>query len=390
MAERVAKRQALLHCCEIMQGGGGYFQRLLQLIAECREVMHLQFYILANDTTGKEIQHALLQARKREVEVSIVLDGVGSMNLPQRFCQRFEAAGVKLRFYSPIKFSIPFRTGRRLHHKLAVFDQEKALVGGLNLADRYRGDAQEPPWLDFAVYMEGAVCEQLHELAESIANKKPYPKIPFKKLLSKEAPLGKDKIEVRVNDLLKGRREVRRGYYRALASARSSVTIAASYFLPKKRIINLLCKAAARGVDTRLILPGETDVPFYHTGVKYLYPKLLEAGVKIYEYQPTILHAKVAVVDGRWCTIGSFNLNDLSELLSVELNVEIFDQDGAQELQQKLAEIIAQDCREVNLDEYLNAPWLVRLKWKFFYAIIVHAFRLVYWFAEKEKGDAIS
>jgi cardiolipin synthase A/B len=365
-----------------MEGGVGVFDRLLQLIAECREVMHLQYYILSYDTTGKMIQHALIDASKRGVEVYLVLDGIGSIDLPQRVRQRLEAAGIKLRFFSPVRFAIPFRTGRRLHHKLAVFDREKALVGGLNLADRYRGSEAERPWLDFAVYLEGEICAELHELAESHSSKRPYPEIKVKQWLKKEAPLSKSLVEVRVNDLLKGRREVRRGYHRALVTARHSLTIAASYFLPKRHIIKLLRKAAARGVDTRLILPSQTDVPFYGTAVKYLYPRLLKSGVRIFEYLPSVLHAKVAVADGRWCTIGSYNLNDLSDLLSVELNIEIFDPALAGSLQDKLDLVIALECREVKPEEYLHASWFSRLKWKAFYLGIMQSIRILHWFTE--------
>jgi cardiolipin synthase len=384
---RNAANKAMLHCCEVVPGGVGYFERLLRLIGECREVMHLQYYILSHDNTGKEIQHAILEARSRGVEVFIVLDGIGSMDLPQRVRQRLLDAGIQLRFFSPVRFSIPFRTGRRLHHKLAVFDREKALVGGLNLADRYRGSAQEPPWLDFAVYLEGAICAELHELAEGYAHKKSYPAIAVKKILAKDTPLGKSQAEARVNDLFKGRREVRRGYHRALANARHSVTIAASYFLPKRHIIKLLRKAAERGVATRLILPAQTDVPFYQTAVKYLYPRLLRAGVQIYEYRPSVLHAKVAVADGRWCTIGSYNLNDLSDLLSVELNIEIFDHAIASGLQEQLDAIIAHDCRRVDENDYLQASWTTRLKWRLYYVGILQSIRILHWFTEERKVE---
>ncbi|MDV7393304.1 phospholipase D-like domain-containing protein, partial [Arthrospira platensis SPKY1] len=178
---------------------------------------------------------------------------------------------------------------------------------------------------------------------------------------------------------------VRRGYHRALATARHSLTVAASYFLPKRHIIKLLRKSAERGVETRLILPAHTDVPFYSTAVKYLYPRLLRAGVKIYEYLPSVLHAKVAVADGRWCSIGSYNLNDLSDLLSVELNIEVFDHAIARQLQAQLDEVIARDCREVDVNEYLNASWTARLKWKLYYLGILQSIRILHWFTDDRK-----
>ncbi|MCB0571637.1 MAG: hypothetical protein KDC66_17825 [Phaeodactylibacter sp.] len=369
---------------EILQGGEGYFQRLLWLIESAREVIHLQYYILSDDPSGREIQQALLNARSRGVEVNVLLDGVGSMNLSRRFRKGLVDAGVTLRFFSPVKFSIPFRTGRRLHLKLAVFDRSFALVGGLNIAERYRGNAEEPPWLDFAVLIEGDICGELAELAASLLAKRPYPKIPIKRLLGKP-PLGRQKVEVRLNDVFQGRREIRRGYNRAISSARKSLTVVASYFLPKRRMVKLLCKAASRGVEVRLILPGQSDVLFYGTAVKYLYPMLLKSGVRLFEYQPAVLHAKAVVADDKWCSIGSFNLNDLSELLSIELNIEIFDENVACAFQERLDEIMQRDCLEARAEDYLKASTFSRFKRKLFYLGIIQSIRLLHWFTEDNR-----
>ncbi len=385
MPEISETQHSAFQSIEIIQGGEGFFQRLLWLIEASREVIHLQYYIISDDETGREVQQALIKAGRRGVEVNILVDGIGSVNLPKRFRKELEDAGASLRFFSPVKFSIPFRTGRRMHHKLAVFDKSKALVGGLNIANRYRGSSMERPWLDFAVFLEGGeVCEELHRLAASIFFKKPYPKISLKKLL-KKGRLGRSKVEVRLNDVFQGRREIRRGYNRAIIGARRSLTLVASYFLPGRRMLKLICKAASRGVDVRLILPGQTDVLFYSTAVKYLYPKLLRCGVRIFEYQPAILHAKVAVADGRWCSVGSFNLNDLSDLLSVELNIEIFDQEVAGAFQEHLNQAILLDCVEANPADYLNAPWHASLARKLFYLGIIQSIRLLHWFTEERQ-----
>jgi len=372
-----------------MTGGEAYFKRYLQLIEESREILHLQVYIFNNDRTGKEVQQALIRAASRGVKVALLLDGFGSANLPKKFLKKFEDAGIEVRFFSRLRFSVPFRMGRRLHHKLLVIDYHKAIVGGINVADRYRGTGEEQPWLDYAVYLEGPICIQLHEMAGRITKKRNLLKLQQLKRLNRlwkrkeKGPVSD--IRILENDFLKNKLQIRRSYTQAIRSARHSLIIVNSYFLPSFKLLGRLAQKSRQGVEIALVLPHKSDVLFYNTAVKYQYRILLAAGIRIYEYPKAVLHAKVAAADNRWCTIGSYNLNDLSDLLSLELNIEIRDPAVAAPFQEELWSVIRKDCIEVSGSTYLRPSIFFRIIWKVYYTGLIISLRLLYWLTDKNR-----
>ena len=349
--------------CEILRGGPRYFDRYVEVINESREVLHLQVYIFNQDTTGRMIQDALILASRRGVKTSLVLDAIGSRHLHKEFLDRFSEAGIEVRFFSKVYFRLPFRIGRRLHLKLLVADRNRAILGGINNADRYHGTDDQLPWLDFAIYLEGAVCGGLHNIAERISTRRSFTKF-WKWDLSK-AKAATTPLQVRVleNDFFKNKLQIRRSYHRAFNGAKSSLIVFASYFLPSLKMLGSLEKVASRGVDVKLVLMKKSDVVLYTKAVKYLYGRLLKKGIKIYEYPPTIMHAKVAVMDNQWCTIGSYNLNDLSDLLSIELNVEVADPFVVEPFQKELLTIIQNDCIEVAAVAYTRASMIKKFFW---------------------------
>ncbi len=375
--------------CEILAGGQYYFDRILQMIDESREVLHLQVYIFNNDATGRSVQEALIRASQRGVRVSLVFDGIGSGHLPKIFLNRFLAAGIEVRFFSKVHFRIPLRMGRRLHHKLVVADQHQALVGGINIADRYRGNEKEPPWLDYAIYLEGDICIHLHQLAEKILKKRD-PKV-LKQVGKRRLKQTISGINARLleNDFFGKKLQIRKSYYAAIPKAEKEIVVFASYFLPSLKFLRLLEKASARGIAVSIVLPEKTDVLFYQTAVKYMYKRMLKKGIHIYEYTATVLHAKVAVIDGKWASIGSYNLNDLSDLLSIELNVEIIDRSIVNTFQEQLKTIIQQDCRKVEDSAYTKVSLFQRLLWSTYYFGIRQALKLLYWLTDKKKDYPI-
>lgn len=375
--------------CEIFQGGEDYFARYLHIIDQAQHTLHLQVYIFKEDTTGKLIQDALIKASLRGVQVFLVMDGVGSWHIKGGFLNRFIKAGITVRFFSKIHFSFPLRMGRRLHLKLLVADYQKAIVGGINIANRYRGKETELPWLDFAVYLEGTICIRLHNLAIGVLNKRNFKKTALGNWWKKEKSTLTPKIEVKVNDFYKGKLEIRKGYHKAIRSAENTLIIFAGYFLPKYKMLGLLEKAVERGVEVRLVLPQKTDTYFYNNAVKVLCEKLLDKGIKIYEYPLSILHAKVAVVDNQWCTIGSYNLNDLSDLLSVELNIEISDALIVSNFQTQLDTIIKNDCIERLKSDLSKASRFYKWRCRVYYLGIIQAIRLLHWLTVKEEKNRL-
>lgn len=376
-------------CCEILAGGQHYFDRILQVIDESREVLHLQVYIFNNDATGLSVQEALIRASRRGVRVSLVFDGIGSGHLPKNFLNRFLEAGIEVRFFSKVHFRIPLRMGRRLHHKLVVADQDKALVGGINIADRYRGNEKEKPWLDYAVYLEGDICIRLHQLAERILRKRDAKALKQAGESRPKQTISGINARLLENDFFGKKLQVRKSYYAAILKAENEIVVFASYFLPSLKLMRLLEKASARGIAVSIVLPEKTDVLFYQTAVKYLYRRMLKKGIGIYEYTATVLHAKVAVVDGEWASIGSYNLNDLSDLLSIELNVEIIDRSIVNTFQERLKTIIQQDCSKIEGAAYTKVPLFQRLLWSTYYFGILQALKLLYWLTDKKKDYPI-
>ncbi len=375
--------------CEIFQGGTDYFARYLQMIDQAQHTLHLQVYIFNEDATGKAVQEALIKASLRGVQVFLVVDGVGSRHIKGDFLNRFINAGITIHFFSKIHFSFPLRIGRRLHHKLLVADHQKAMVGGINIANRYLGKETKLPWLDFAVYLEGTICIKLHNLAVGILNKRNFKKTNLGDWWKKEKRAPILKIEVKVNDFYKGKLEIRRGYHKAIRLAENTLIIFAGYFLPKYNMLRLLEKAAERGVAVSLVLPKKTDAYFYNAAVKVLCEKLLDKGIKIYEYPLAIMHAKVAVVDNQWCTIGSYNLNDLSDLLSVELNIEISDSLIVSNFQTQLDTIIKNDCIELLQADLSKASRFYKWRWRIYYLGIIQSIRLLHWLTIKEEKNRL-
>ncbi len=368
---------------EIVESGAPFFERLEAMIARARQRLFLLTYILDEDDTGRAVVAALAEAVRRGVSAHVVLDGVGSGHLSRRFVDAIRRAGIELRFFSPLHFELPFRMGRRLHLKLLVVDAQEALVGGINIADRYRGGADELPWLDYAVWLRGRPCVKLEELALDILNRRIFrpvtPRFRFR------GPV----VEVLLNDFFRNRLAIRRSYLRMLRLARDEVIIFSSYFLPNLRMLRRIGAAAKRGVRLVLVVPHVSDAFLYRAAVQYLYPYLLKRGVELYEYRPAVLHAKVAVRDGQWLTVGSYNLNDLSDLLSVELNIGINDRALAAPFADRLKQVIATDCLRVAPAPYLHAPWYKRMRWWLSYLGLIQLLRVLHYLTRREARNFI-
>lgn len=230
--------------------------------------------------------------------------------------------------------------GRRLHHKVVVADGKTALIGGINIADKYHGTKTEEPWLDFAVQVEGKIAEQLLELCRNIYFRKK--RQIRKKIMT--AFYSHDRISVRIlqNDWLKRKNEISIAYLKSIRNAKKEVIIVGSYFLPGRRLTDSLKKAARNGVKIKLILSGISDVPLVRLAGRYLYSSLLKKNIELYEWNKSVWHGKAAVVDSEWITIGSFNLNHLSSYGSIEMNVEIASTKFASYFASYLQTVIAQ------------------------------------------------
>jgi cardiolipin synthase A/B len=355
----------MIHACtkcnkvQLMRGGKQYFDLLITLINNAIECIHIQTYIFNDDETGQLVAAALKQAAKRHVAVYLLVDGYASQIMSKSFIYELREAGIQFRFFEPLLKSKYFYFGRRMHHKIAVIDVRYALVGGINIADRYNDIHGKPAWLDFALFAEGDIAQQLCILCWKSWNKYPLKMsitpCEIKKIDFKPAQEFKTEIKMRRNDWVRSKNEISSTYINMLRTAKKEVTIMCSYFLPGVNIRKQIVAAIKRGVHVKVIASGYSDIAVAKFAERWLYDWLLRNKVELYEYQKSILHAKLAICDKEWMTIGSYNINDISAYASIELNLDVPNKDFATEVKQVLDGIIKNDCILIKKEHHWHA-----------------------------------
>lgn len=340
------------HELELVRSGEPFFEQVLRIIDSAQRIIHFQMYIFDEDNTGKEVASALIRARKRGVEILMALDSYGSKSLSTAFIAGLRNSGIQFKFFSPLPAHFYFfRLGRRMHNKAIVADYSEALIGGINIADKYRGTAEEVPWLDYAICVKGPLCVELSRICERIFWEKYFGKIKNEKKGIPNPNAGNARSRLALNDWFRRKNQIGAGYKAAIKKSQSSVAIMASYFLPSRSLRTTLKYAARRGVRVSVLLPGKSDLAMAKRATTYLYRWLLKNNIAIYEWEKSILHGKMAVVDNKWVTIGSYNLNHLSEYSSIEMNVEVLDETFAATTQRALSELMQQSTA-ITTDTY--------------------------------------
>lgn len=287
--------------------GSAHFAAMHALIASARSSVHLQVYILADDTTGRAVMASLVEAARRGVRVQLLLDGYASRRDRVPLLAELEASGGRVRYFEPLWRDLRFRLGRRLHVKVLVVDARTAIVGGRNIADRYNDMDGERGWCDMAVQLEGPPAAELDLVCQRmwmgpVARLREGRRMTHGTGARASAPGAQ--VCVRSNDRLAGRAEVVAGYRTLVRGAQRELLLMGSYFLPGRSVRGWLREAVRRGVEVHVVLTGHSDVWLSKHAERYLYARLLGMGVHLHEYLPTVLHAKCAVADGRLSTVG--------------------------------------------------------------------------------------
>lgn len=372
---------------QLVRGGSPYFDLLEKLIDGAKESIHLQAYIYEGDETGTRITNALLRAAKRGVKVYVLLDGYASRSLSNAIIDDMRKAGIHFRWFEPLFKGTNFFVGRRMHHKVVVADGLYSLVGGMNISNRYNDMPDEPAWLDWAAYVIGEASTELYNrctqmwLRRTSRTRSPAIKIP--------APLSENNncyVRVRINDWMRNKNQISRSYVEMFHHAESQITIMSSYFLPGRIFRKNLRLAAMRGVRIRIILTKISDVTLAKLAERFFYPWLLKRKIEIYEYRKKVLHGKMAICDGQWVTVGSYNFNDLSAYASIELNLDVQDEAFSHRVDQALENIIKQDCDRVIEKELIHKTYIWnRMIHRMAYALI-RFFLFIFTFSfRKEK-----
>ena len=373
------------HALRLLQCGREFFPAMVQAIDASSTEVRLETYIFHFDASGCDIAQALCRAGQRGVRVYLLMDGVGSPEVPLEWQQRFVEASVQWHRFSPLGnlgLLVPMRW-RRLHRKLCVVDGEVAFCGGINILDDLLDPVfgtLESPRFDFSVRVTGplvaevlramvqfwrrlVVTRQIKQLAFHSARQSW--EIEGDSLLlaaaGRQSASGSAKgganAALVLRDNLRNRNSIERVYRKAIAMARHEVVIANAYFLPGGKLRRALEFAARRGVRVRLLIQGRYEYFMQYHAARPVLLSLLEAGVEIYEYRSGFLHAKVALVDGLWATVGSSNLDPLSLLLAREANVVVENADFANHLRERLQDAINDHSVPMNVDRHAARHW---------------------------------
>jgi len=347
----------------LLRSGTEYFPALEAAIREAQREIFMETYIFAGDATGRRITRALCEAASRGAAVHLLVDGFGAKDMPEAFARKLREAGVRLLVFRPEIWRFRFRSDRlrRMHRKIAVADGRVAFVGGINIIDDMDTPRQVPPRYDYAVKIEGPLLAPVREAAVRLWNRIALARLEHGWRVSHPVPLhaaraGSQRAALVLRDNLRHRRNIEEAYLAAIGSAQQEIIIACAYFFPGRRFRRALIGAAARRVRVVLLLQGRVEYVLLHYASRALYGTLLEAGVEIYEYHRSFMHAKVAVIDGHWATVGSSNIDPFSLMLAREANVVVEDRRFAARLRGLLRADIEQGARVVAKDGWFAQP----------------------------------
>ncbi|WP_312512342.1 cardiolipin synthase ClsB [Massilia sp.] len=368
----------------LLESGVAFFPALIAALDAAKYEVLFETYIFAEDETGERVRDALIRAARRGVKVRVLVDWFGTGH---RCCGRLgpelTAAGVQYRVFNPLcKRGIA-----RSHRKIAVIDRDVAFVGGINtnddwLCDHADGHRLPAPRWDFTVRVRGPLVAQIHH--EAAGQWMRTGRLRLRKRLQlfremRKQPLPSCESPARaafvVRDNLRNRATIQKAYLQALGHARDSVLLATPYFAPGRKFRKALAHAARRGVKVTLLI-GVGEFRIQDAVAHSFYPKLLADGIRVVEYRKTQLHAKVAVVDDDWATVGSSNCDGLSLFVNQEANVVVNDPAFAATLRRHIERGIA-DGVEVCPQEFAHTGWLQRASYGAAYMLYKLVMRVV-------------
>ena len=374
------------HHLQLLEGSRAFFPALVAAIDAAHREVLLETYIFDFTGSGADVAYALERAGRRGVAVRLVMDGFGTPELPPFWEMRFDAARVQWALYS--------RTGsfgllwpgqwRRLHRKLCVIDESVGFCGGINILDDFHDPnhgALSSPRFDFSLQVEGPLVQQMRETMqrqwsriEAVGHLKRakwsgafelwratrgHAPAPAATLRQGDANV---RAALLLRDNLRNRVAIERSYLRAIGRARNEIIIANAYFVPGGRMRRALVSAARRGVQVNLLLQGRYEYFMQYYASRPVFGALLREGVHIHEYAPSFLHAKVAVIDGHWATVGSSNLDPLSLLLAREANVVVDDARFARRLRERLLHAMVHEGKRMDPAIHESRPPWQRVK----------------------------
>ncbi|MBV9496447.1 MAG: cardiolipin synthase [Acidobacteria bacterium] len=350
---------------EVLKNGVQIFPAMLAAIRNARKTINLEFYIYWDGEIARSFAEALVERARAGVAVKVILDAVGSATMSGRLIDFLRRNGIDLEWYHPLRWYTLSRLNHRTHRKLLVVDGTVGFSGGVGIADEWLGDADaHNHWRDTVVRVEGPVVTQMQfafmdnwvkSRGELLTGLDYFPAVE---------PRGTQLTQVIKSSPSEGSSTVKLLYIVSIVSAKKSIWISNAYFVPDRDTIRALEGAVRRGVDVRVLVPGDhNDMTVVREASRLHYELLLRRGIRIFEYQPTMMHAKTMVVDGIWTTIGSSNFDDRSFRLNDEVNVNIYDEGVASQMEKMFEEDLHRS-REITGAKWFRRGLFERVKEK--------------------------
>jgi cardiolipin synthase A/B len=346
----------------VLVNGEQIFPAMLEALRGARKTITFEMYIYWSGRIGQEFADVLSERARAGVKVHVLLDGVGSGKIDERYIDQMKQAGVQLERYNPPRFYTIGRLNNRTHRKLVVIDGAIGFTGGVGIADQWTGNAQDPQhWRDTHFRIEGPAVAQMQsafmdnwtEVTGDVLHGEDY----FPPIKS----VGSHLAQIFTSSPGGASDSMQLMYVLSIAAARRSIALSASYFVPDDVEVKTLVEALRRGVKVRIIVPGpHIDTSIVRRASRARWGELLEAGAEIYEYEPTMFHCKVMVVDDVWTSVGSTNFDNRSFAVNDEANLNIYDRDFAR-LQVRIFEQDLERSRRIALEEWRNRPWHEKL-----------------------------
>jgi cardiolipin synthase len=353
---------------ELLIDGEKAYPAMLDAIAGAEKTVVMDSYIFHDDPAGRAFSERLMQRAQKGVQVYLIVDGVGTLHVPGYFFEEMEAAGVHVLVYrSPAPWRRSFGLFRRDHRKLLVVDGHIGFTGGLNIGKEWLPREQGGDgWHDIHVRIDGPTVRELAKLALSTWRLHAGIKLDQRVFLPSVSSQGTEYASIIGSRERKKRQAMRQSYLQAIRRSQKYIYITNAYFLPGRGYQRAIRNACKRGVDVRIMVPKQGDILPVQYASQALYRRFLRAGAKLYLWNDAVLHAKTAVIDDEWCTVGSFNIDHRSWSMNLEVNLNSV----GPILATKLKDLFIKDqqnCEELTLEEWNRRSWLMRVLENFFY-----------------------
>jgi len=358
----------------LLEDGPETYRAMFTAIMAARDHINMETYILEDDEVGQRFADALIEKQRQGVQVNLIHDSVGTLGTPAEFFQRLRDSGVRTLEFNPVNPATAkagWDVNQRDHRKLLIVDGRTVFLGGINISGVYSGSSfrgnskTRPdgalPWRDTDLQIDGPVVAEFQKLFLDTWARGKGPELPKRDYFPELKRKGRDLVLVVGSTPGQENRVTYIMYVSAFAYAERFIHVTNAYFVPDEQTVEALTGAARRGVDVRLILPGASDEgPVFHAGRSY-YTELLESGVKLYELRSSMLHAKTAVIDGVWSTVGSTNMDLWSFLRNDEVNAIFLGRDFAEEME-RMFQTDLEQSREILLSRWKKRPFKDRFR----------------------------